>query len=253
MTDSQGFSPELPARPAGAGFAIASLICGILGLLFSPCGIGIVPSLLGLVFGLIHMRQTKEQRALAIGGTVAASFGALISVAFVILAIFFVPMMQTAGGANTGVGSTTTEFAEWKGKPAPDFSVTTLDGKTLSLSELRGRRVIVDIWATWCPPCRMEIPHFNQLASEVGEDELAIIAISDEDEATVKTFIESTPMNYNVACSNTLPAPYGTISAYPTTFFIDRNGVIDAVIVGYHDFESLKEHATAEDFLAETL
>ena len=110
--------------------------------------------------------------------------------------------------------------------------------------------MIVDIWATWCPPCRAEIPHFNQLASEFGEDKLVIVGITGEDEATVREFMKATPMKYNVACTADLPAPYNEVTGIPTTFFIDRNGVIDAVAVGYCDYVELKTKATSADFVA---
>jgi peroxiredoxin len=141
------------------------------------------------------------------------------------------------------------EFRGWYGKPVPDIQVKTLDGKTIRLADLKGRRVVVDIWATWCPPCREEIPHFNQLAADIGEDKLVIIGISNEDESTVREFVKTTPIKYNVACTSDLPAPFSEVTGIPTTFFIDRNGIIDNVAVAYRDLGVLRQSATASDYV----
>jgi peroxiredoxin len=153
--------------------------------------------------------------------------------------------------AMSGAGARMSQFEDWKGVAAPDFSVTTLDGKTVQLSELKGKRVIVDFWATWCPPCVREIPHFIKLNSESPADELAIVGISSEDENTLKSFVKKKGINYSIASADHLPAPYDEVRSIPTTFFIDRKGIIQDVLVGYHDFGKLKTHALADDFEGE--
>lgn len=141
------------------------------------------------------------------------------------------------------------QVTQWEGVVAPELTLTTLNGETFTLSELKGKRVIIDIWATWCPPCIEEIPHFDQLREEFTEDELIIVGLSDEDIDTVLTFLDENDVDYPMAAEQIeLPDPYGAISAYPTTFFIDRNGVIQTVIVGYEELDSLREYAMADDF-----
>jgi peroxiredoxin len=129
--------------------------------------------------------------------------------------------------------------------------VTTLDGATMALSDLKGKRVILDFWATWCPPCVKEIPHFVRLRNEVSTNDLVLIGISDEERGTLEAFIKKHKVNYPIGSAKDAPSPYADIQSIPTTYFIDRKGVIQKILVGYHDFEHLKEHATAEDFEGE--
>jgi peroxiredoxin len=144
-----------------------------------------------------------------------------------------------AGGAG---------LQKWVGKPSPDFSVTTLDGQTFKLSDFRGKRVVVDIWETWCGPCIREIPHFNQLRSTVPDDDLVLIGISGESESVLNPFLTKHKMLYPIASATNLPSPYSKTYAIPTTFFLDRNGIIQSVLVGYRGFEVLKEHSTTSDY-----
>jgi len=234
--------PELPARikraATGDGFAVASLVLGLLALLGSPCMMGLILGPIGLILGLNHLRRPSEQRGLATAGI--ASSGAAILVSLIGL-IAMLAIGNRLGGADS-------EFERWKGVRAPELTLTTIDGESITLSELRGRRVVIDIWATWCPPCREEIPHFVELSSQYGPDTLLIVGISGEDEDTLRDFVEDHRVNYPIAQGDSLPSPFGDVSSIPTTFFIDRNGVIDAVLVGYHDLETLRRRATAEDY-----
>lgn len=123
---------------------------------------------------------------------------------------------------------------------APLFSVQTTDGKTLSLSDLKGKGVIVNFWATWCPPCRAEIPEMIALQKEYGEQFTFIgVAINDQEDR-VKAFVAQKGLNYPVAMDNGLSAIYGKLiqgglKSIPTSFAIDKNGNIVDVIVGMAD------------------
>lgn len=123
---------------------------------------------------------------------------------------------------------------------APLFSVQTIDGKTLSLSDLKGKGVIVNFWATWCPPCRAEIPEMIVLQKEYGEQFTFIgVAINDQEEK-VKAFVAQKGLNYPVAMDNGLSALYGKLiqgglQSVPTSFAIDKNGTIVDVIIGMAD------------------
>jgi thiol-disulfide isomerase/thioredoxin len=93
--------------------------------------------------------------------------------------------------------------------------------------DLAGKPLLVEFWATWCPPCRKSIPHLNEMYSKYKSQGLQIVGITDEDEATVKKFQEKIPMNYNVAI-NTPPSIYKEfgIEAIPTAFLVDKGGKI---------------------------
>jgi len=117
-------------------------------------------------------------------------------------------------------------FEQWQGKLAPDFTLTDLDGNVQKLSNYRGKDVLVVMWATWCGPCKLEAPELIELRKAVGQDKLAILAISGEDPALLKNFVAQNQLNYTVMSSagTTLPGPYGEVQNIPSGFFIDPEG-----------------------------
>lgn len=125
-------------------------------------------------------------------------------------------------------------FAEWSGKAAPDFTVSDIDGARHRLSDYRGSDVLVVFWATWCPACKMEIPHLNELREAFEEDELVILAISNETAEHLKQFAASATMDYSVVPlgAATLSSPFTDVRSIPTTFFIDRDGTIKLAVEG---------------------
>lgn len=120
---------------------------------------------------------------------------------------------------------------------APSFSVTDLAGQQINLADYRGKVVILDFWATWCGPCRMEIPGFVELQKELGPQGLQIIGISmDDGPQPVREFYQQFNMNYPVAMGNEkLGELYGGIIGLPTTFVIGRDGRIYDKIPGAVD------------------
>jgi len=123
-----------------------------------------------------------------------------------------------------------------KGKIAPNFELTTTVNKKLKLSDYKGKVVIVDFWATWCPPCRRGIPDLVSLKSELKNKGLEIIGISLDQEETLPNvipFIKDYKINYPVVYGNMdVVVAYGNIQSIPTSFIIDKEGKIAASYVG---------------------
>ena len=133
-------------------------------------------------------------------------------------------------------------LALWFGQQAPDFTVTDITGKTHKLSDYRGRNVIIVFWATWCLPCYAEIPHLIELRSENDENELAMLAISNESERQVSDFTVRRKMNYTVISADILamPRPFSRVTSIPSSFFIDAEGKIKIVTSGLIPLKDIK-------------
>ena len=138
-------------------------------------------------------------------------------------------------------------YNDWFGKKAPDFTLTDINGKTHSLSDYKGKEVMLVFWATWCGPCKIEIPHLIELRKTISEDKLAILAVSNEREELVKNFAENNNLNYNVLVSKSvLPKPYSLVTGIPSSFFIDPEGNIKFGTMGTIDFEVMKAIVAAK-------
>jgi len=125
--------------------------------------------------------------------------------------------------------NTSQEVSDKSLDKAPDFSLYTLDGTEIKLSDYKGKTVILDFWATWCPPCRRGIPDLISI-KEKFKDDLVIIGISLDQPSTQKdlpSFIENYGINYPVVIGTMeVVAAYGNIQAIPTSFIIDKEGNI---------------------------
>jgi peroxiredoxin len=129
--------------------------------------------------------------------------------------------------------------------PAPEFKLTTLDGKEVSAASLKGKVVVVDFWATWCGPCIAEIPGYVELQKKYGPQGLVILGVSVDRGGVekVRKFVEKHRMNYPVALGDdALGEAFGGFDAIPTTFLIDRDGIIRHKKTGameHHDYEAI--------------
>jgi peroxiredoxin len=137
-------------------------------------------------------------------------------------------------------------------RAAPDFALKDLNGKEIKLSQFRGKVVILDFWATWCPPCRMEIPHFIALHREYQPKGLEIVGVSlDQGGAqVVRPFAQQNGINYTMLVDGMpITGMYGGIQSIPTTFVIDKQGRVVKSFVGYNDkstFETLVQGLLSE-------
>ena len=131
-----------------------------------------------------------------------------------------------------------------KRQKAPNFSLQTQNGKVIELSRLKGKVVLVNFWATWCPPCRAEIPDFIEVYNTYKSKGFEIIGIAlDEDGwSKVAPYIEKIKMNYPVVLGSAkVVQQYGGIEAIPTTFIVDKNGYIVASQGGLLSKELLEQ------------
>lgn len=157
-------------------------------------------------------------------------------------------MQQSQQGGQTmpfgGQGEAEEEFEDPMlktiGTAVPEMKMKDLAGKDITLSSLKGKPVILDFWATWCPPCKEMIPLIIDLRKQHQADKLAIIGISNESVDKLKPFVEKAGINYPiVSYSNDLPAPFDAITSIPTMIFIDPDGVIRDVLIGTHEAKDI--------------
>jgi peroxiredoxin len=117
-----------------------------------------------------------------------------------------------------------------KGHDAPDFTLTDLEGHAVKLSDLRGKAVVLNFWATWCPPCKQEIPWFVDLQKRYGSEGLQVVGVNMDDESDQKNvakFAAENSINYPILLGKeNIAVAYGGIDYLPTTFYIDRSGVV---------------------------
>jgi cytochrome c biogenesis protein CcmG/thiol:disulfide interchange protein DsbE len=116
-----------------------------------------------------------------------------------------------------------------RGKEAPDFELKTLDGKKVKLSELRGKAVVVNFWATWCGPCKLEMPWLVDLQTKYADKGLVILGLSVDEGSSDKiaSFAKDMGVNYPVLRStDEVSNLYGGIDGLPTTFYVGRDGKV---------------------------
>jgi cytochrome c biogenesis protein CcmG/thiol:disulfide interchange protein DsbE len=135
---------------------------------------------------------------------------------------------------NDSVNSSVNREADNSKNKAPEFTLNSPTGKKVSLSDYKGKVVIVDFWATWCPPCRKGIPDLVELQNEFG-NKIAVIGISVDTDTKdqVAAFAKDYNINYTVLfATQDVVQNYGNIEAIPTSFVIDKNGIIVNQFVG---------------------
>ena len=126
------------------------------------------------------------------------------------------------------------------GKPAPDFDTVDLNGKVWSLSDLKGKVVFVNFWATWCPPCREEMPSMQRLYTQLPKDKFEMIALFNNDKPDlVKNFIAKLGLTFPILSDeyNFAGTKYG-LTGLPETFIVDKQGVIREKVIGPAEWDS---------------
>jgi thiol-disulfide isomerase/thioredoxin len=122
-----------------------------------------------------------------------------------------------------------------KSSPAPDFTLESLDGKSMSLSDLRGKAVLLNFWATWCGPCKIETPWLVELQNQYGSQGLQVVGVAMDDSGKdeIAKFAKDMGVNYPVLIGKeAVGDAYGGVPALPESFFIGRDGKIVDKIIG---------------------
>jgi len=134
-----------------------------------------------------------------------------------------------------------------KGKPAPDFTLQDLSGKKVSLADFKGKALLINFWATWCGPCKVETPWLVELRNQYAAKGFEVLGISAEgddlqpgdkegwakDKAAIAKFVKEEKMPYPVLINgDSISKPYGGIDAMPTSFYVDRSGNVVSVQLG---------------------
>lgn len=129
------------------------------------------------------------------------------------------------------------------GKPAPDLQVTDIQGNLVSLSDLKGKTVLLDFWTTWCPPCLSDAPALDKLYQKYGGKELMIVGVSvSEEREVVEKFLKAHPHNFPVVLTseNEMPRPY-EIGLFPTYIVIAPDGTLATAVEGDQGFGDLRK------------
>ena len=152
-----------------------------------------------------------------------------------------------AAGNSSAAG---TAACQPKAKPANfDFMLKDLHGKEMHLSELKGKVVLLDFWATWCGPCKMEIPGFVELYDKYKAQGFEIVGLLTQDDvANAPAFIEKFKMNYQVLDANdqtALEDAYGPLFGLPTSFLISKDGLVCRTHIGFSPKEQFEKEIQA--------
>jgi peroxiredoxin len=127
-------------------------------------------------------------------------------------------------------------------RPAPPVRATLLDGRQVSLADLRGKVVLVNFWATWCPYCRHEMPSMESFYRDYRSRGFEILALSiDDDPATVRSFMAQEGYSFPVAMSNGAGQLFGGVTKVPTSYVIDKRGHVRKVVSGQVHYGRMKD------------
>lgn len=152
--------------------------------------------------------------------------------------IFAVALMLVSGVLMSKRPKPGQLIGEVKGKSAPDFELADLNGKPVKLSDYHGKAVVVNFWATWCGPCKTEMPWLVDLQQKYGPEGLQIlgVAMDDSGKDTITEFARDMHINYPVLIGKEAVAQqYGNVQFLPATFYVDRNGKIVDRVFGIVD------------------
>ena len=156
----------------------------------------------------------------------------LFSVIILLAGVGWIWLSKAPPGITTGGDIP----APRQGFKAPDFTLQTLDGQTISLSSLRGRPILINLWASWCPPCKSEMPAFEKVYNDYKNQGFVILAINATNQDTLTNaseFVSQNQLTFPILLdSDGQVSQNYQLRSLPTSFFVDKSGVIRDVIVG---------------------
>ncbi|MFE4706490.1 redoxin domain-containing protein [Peribacillus simplex] len=131
------------------------------------------------------------------------------------------------------------------GAKAPNFSLKTLDGKEVELSDYKGKKVMLNFWATWCPPCKKEMPDMEKYAQQAGAD-VVVLAVNIDPENDVQAFVEENGITFTIpldsqSAKNPVNERYKILSI-PTTYFIDKEGIIRNKVISAMQLKDMERN-----------
>ena len=141
-----------------------------------------------------------------------------------------------AGGSVSG---------KLQGQVAPDFELQSLEGKNVKLSDFRGKAVLLNFWATWCGPCKIEMPWFVELQKEYGPQGFQVVGVAMDDASSedIAKFVRQMGVNYPILLGKeAVGQSYGGVGVLPTTLFIDRDGKLVAREFGLQSRSVFVDH-----------
>jgi len=182
-------------------------------------------ALAALTIGLLGSRLSAQGQNLPLRSTLQVKTGNQL----VITGLLF--LGQSFNSRSAGLSSPSARHDRFIGAAAPDFELKVLKSKhkTLKLSDIKGKAVLVNFWATWCEPCKVEMPRLVEVQKKYGPEGLQIvgIAMDDTDEKIIASFAHKMRINYPIVIGTEKVADlYGGIDGMPTLFFVDRSGKI---------------------------
>lgn len=139
---------------------------------------------------------------------------------------WLIPTSELFAHVKMKIYSQDSSLAKLVGTEIPDMKWQDLDGRPVKLSDFRGKRVVLNVFATWCGPCKMEIPTFNQFAQSVGPDAV-VIGLSIEDPKVLRAFLDETEIDYGLVVAEESLPPLTEIDSVPTTLIISPDGLLE--------------------------
>ncbi len=163
------------------------------------------------------------------------------------LPVFIIALLVALFAFTTQAG----ELKPYNGKPLPDFSLQDLKGKKHSLSDYKGKVVLLNFWATWCPPCVKEMPSMQRLQDKYQDQDFEILAVNmGEDSTTIEIFLQKMSVNFPVLLdSDGAILKQWKIFAFPTTFLIDKEGNITYALFGGLEWDSPEAVVVVEELI----